>query len=104
MGIIQKKRRAEVKPLVGMLSVGDLRSATMLGPFVFCQATGLAGCCRWILEIGVCVCERAGTEGATRPDVSQHHNLNADFLIRGLAVILKTLNLNEIQITAELYS
>lgn len=91
-----------MKPLVGMLSVGDLRSATMLGPFVFCQATGLAGCCRWILEIGVC--ERAGTEGATRPDVSQHHNLNAGFLIRGLAVILKTLNLNEIQITAELYN
>lgn len=55
VGIRQKKRRAEVKPLVGMLSVGDLRSATMLGPFVFCQATGLAGCCRWILEIGVCV-------------------------------------------------
>lgn len=50
------------------------------------------------------MCERAGTEGATRPDVSQHHNLNADFLIRGLAVILKTLNLNEIQITAELYN
>lgn len=57
VGIRQKKRRAEVKPLVGMLSVGDLRSATMLGPFVFCQATGLAGCCRWILEIGVCVWE-----------------------------------------------
>lgn len=68
VGIRQKKRRAEVKPLVGMLSVGDLRSATMLGAFVFCQATGLAGCCRWILEISVCV--RAGTEGATRPDMS----------------------------------
>lgn len=70
VGIRQKKRRAEVKPLVGMLSVGDLRSATMLGPFVFCQATGLAGCCRWILEIGVCVCVREQEQKEQRGQMS----------------------------------
>lgn len=59
-GIREQRRRAEAKPLVGMLlSVGDLRSAPVLGTFVFhWQQADLAVAGGFKRSVCVCVCER----------------------------------------------